>query len=112
MAKTNIVLTGFMYSGKSTIGELVARSTGRRLLDTDEMIERETGSTVSDIFAGHGEGAFREMERSVVGEAVVALVVAGAAQEKFGGDSLGEMRRNVSGYLEQISARWRPRGDA
>jgi len=49
---------------------------------------------------------------SVVGESVVALAIASAAQEKFGGDSLAEMRRNVSGYLEQISARWRPRGDA
>jgi chorismate synthase len=49
---------------------------------------------------------------SVVGEAVVALAVASAAQEKFGGDSLIEMRRNVDGYLEQISAWWRSRGDA
>lgn len=49
---------------------------------------------------------------SVIGEAVVALAIASAAQEKFGSDSLGEMRRNLSGYLEQISARWRPRGDA
>jgi shikimate kinase len=79
MDKTNIVLAGFMYSGKSTIGELVARSTGRRLVDTDEMIERETGSTVSEIFAGRGESAFRDLERSVVervaggGDLVIAL---------------------------------------
>jgi chorismate synthase len=49
---------------------------------------------------------------SVVGEAVVALALASAAQEKFGGDSLAEMRRNAGGYLEQISAWWSPRGDA
>ena len=78
MGKTNIVLAGFMYSGKSTIGVLVARSTGRRLLDTDAMIEAETGSTVSDIFAGPGEAAFRELERSVVARAAAGddLVIA------------------------------------
>lgn len=78
MDKTNIVLAGFMYSGKSTIGELVARSTGRRLLDTDAMIERETGSKVSDIFAGPGEGVFRELERSAITRAAAGdgLVIA------------------------------------
>jgi chorismate synthase len=39
---------------------------------------------------------------AVVAEAAVALVLAGAALEKFGGDSLAEVRRNVDGYLESI----------
>jgi chorismate synthase len=38
----------------------------------------------------------------VIGEAMVAIVMAGAMREKFGGDSVGEMRRNYDGYLEQI----------
>jgi len=38
----------------------------------------------------------------VIGEAMVAIVLAGAVREKFGGDSLGEMKRNFQGYLEQI----------
>ena len=38
----------------------------------------------------------------VIGEAMVAIVMAGAMREKFGGDSVGEMRRNYEGYLEQI----------
>jgi chorismate synthase len=38
----------------------------------------------------------------VIGEAMVAIVLADAAREKFGGDSLGEMKRNFEGYLEQI----------
>jgi len=79
MKKTNIVLAGFMYSGKSTVGELVARSTGMRLVDTDAMIELETGETVSEIFAGRGESAFRDLERAVVervaagGDLIIAL---------------------------------------
>lgn len=43
---------------------------------------------------------------AVVGEAMVAIVLAGAVLEKFGGDSLGELRRNWEGYLEQIGGRW------
>lgn len=42
----------------------------------------------------------------VIAEAVVALVLADAMLEKFGGDSLGEMRRNVGGYLAQLGHRW------
>ena len=66
MDKTNIVLTGFMYSGKSTVGELVAASTGKGFVDTDAMIESETGKDIGEIFGGEGEDAFRKMERGVV----------------------------------------------
>ncbi len=38
----------------------------------------------------------------VIAEAMVALVLAGAMREKFGGDSLGEIRRNFEGYLNQL----------
>jgi len=40
--------------------------------------------------------------RAVIGEAMVALVLADAMREKFGGDSLKEMKRNYNGYLEQL----------
>jgi len=43
----------------------------------------------------------------VVGEAMLALVLARACREKFGGDSLAEMRRNLQGYTEALGARWR-----
>ena len=46
---------------------------------------------------------------SIVGEAVVAFVLADAAQEKFGGDSLEEIKRNFDGYLGQIEALWKRR---
>ncbi|MEZ4586215.1 MAG: chorismate synthase [Gemmatimonadales bacterium] len=42
----------------------------------------------------------------VIAEALVALVLADAALEKFGGDSLGELRRNLAGYLDALQARW------
>ncbi|HET9274833.1 MAG TPA: chorismate synthase [Gemmatimonadales bacterium] len=62
-----------------------------------------------------GDAANAQSERSdvtavpamgVIAEALVALVLADAMLEKFGGDSLGEMRRNVEGYLEHLGRRW------
>jgi chorismate synthase len=47
---------------------------------------------------------------AIVGEAVVALVIADALLEKFGGDSMAELLRNHAGYLEQIEHIWKPRG--
>ena len=45
---------------------------------------------------------------SVIAEAVTAFVLAQAFREKFGGDSMGEVRRNYDGYLGQIAAHWQP----
>ncbi len=42
----------------------------------------------------------------VIAEAMVALALAGAMLEKFGGDSLGEMRRNYDGYVRSMGSRW------
>jgi chorismate synthase len=48
----------------------------------------------------------------VIAEAMVAIVLAQALLEKFGGDALAELKRNVDGYLAQIRARTPPRGAA
>jgi chorismate synthase len=48
----------------------------------------------------------------VIAEALVALVLADAMLEKFGGDSLSEMRRNYSGYVAALGSRWATRADA
>lgn len=58
----NIVLTGFMASGKTTIGKELATITGKRLVDTDKMIEEEMGMTINEIFANFGEDYFRDLE--------------------------------------------------
>lgn len=59
----NIVLTGFMYSGKTTVGEMLARLLGRRFVDMDSYIEQRSGMPVSKIFSDYGEEWFRERER-------------------------------------------------
>ncbi len=58
----NIVLTGFMASGKTTIGKELATITGRKLVDTDTMIEQEMGMTANEIFENFGEEYFRDLE--------------------------------------------------
>jgi shikimate kinase len=64
----NIFLTGFMGSGKTTIGKRMAERIGFDFVDTDEWIERREGKTVAQIFADSGEETFRKMERDTLEE--------------------------------------------
>ncbi|WAM34680.1 shikimate kinase [Caldicellulosiruptor morganii] len=62
----NIVLTGFMGSGKTTIGKLIAEKLKIDLVDTDSEIIKEFGLTIDRIFEIYGEKKFRECERKVI----------------------------------------------
>ena len=63
MKKTsNVVLIGFMGTGKSAVGRVLARRTDFRHLDTDTEIERRAGKAIPQIFAEDGEEAFRARE--------------------------------------------------
>jgi shikimate kinase len=64
----NIALIGFMGTGKSSVARLLAGQLRFDLLDTDEMIEHQTGKSIADIFAGEGEVAFRKYEAQAVAE--------------------------------------------
>jgi chorismate synthase len=78
-------------------GHLKPLSTLRRALrsvDIDTKEEEAAAFERSDVTAVPAAG--------VIGESMVALVLAGAMREKFGGDSLGEMKRNFDGYREQL----------
>jgi shikimate kinase/3-dehydroquinate synthase len=81
-----IVLVGFMGSGKTTVGRLLAARVGLPFIDTDTEITGRTGSSIKEIFDRRGEPGFREIERDVVldalrgDDAVVAL----------GGGALGD----------------------
>jgi shikimate kinase len=63
--RSNLVLAGFMGTGKSTIGPLVAAHLGLAFVDTDAEIETRAGRTVAEIFAQEGEPAFRRIEAEV-----------------------------------------------
>ena len=66
MVSNNIVLVGFMGSGKSSIGRILARRLGYRFVDTDRKIIEREGMEISEIFALHGEDYFRERETDVL----------------------------------------------
>jgi len=68
----NIVLTGFMGTGKSGIGKRLAKKLGMSYLDTDELIEEREKDSISAIFKKRGEEYFRRLETKVVKE--VALL--------------------------------------
>jgi shikimate kinase len=63
----NVVLTGFMGTGKSTVGRLLAARLGYGFVDTDTVIEERHGP-IPAIFAERGEGEFRRLEREVAAE--------------------------------------------
>ncbi|MDH3302026.1 MAG: shikimate kinase [Acidimicrobiia bacterium] len=64
---TNIVLTGFMGTGKTTIGRLLAVDLGFEFVDTDAVISERHGP-IADIFAERGEAAFRAIEQDLAAE--------------------------------------------
>lgn len=83
-----IVLTGFMGSGKSTVGRLLAESLGWDFLDLDDVIAERTGMTIPQIFTERGEAAFRREETAalaaVLGRTRVVLALGGGAPETLG----------------------------
>jgi shikimate kinase len=80
-----IVLTGFMGSGKTTVGKLLANHMGWEFLDLDDVIIQAQGQSISTLFAEHGEPAFRQCEhqalKSVVGKTRLVLALGGGALE-------------------------------
>src|SRR6202044_1660511 len=92
-------LEGGMTNGQDVVvrGMLKPISTLRKPLESVDLSTREPALAAyerSDVAVIPAAG--------VIGEAMVALVLAGAALEKFGGDSLQETKRNYDGYLEQV----------
>ncbi|MGA2635087.1 MAG: shikimate kinase [Terracidiphilus sp.] len=61
-----IVLTGFMGSGKTTVGPLLARRLGWSFVDVDDVIEAEAGAPISELFARNGEAQFRDREHATI----------------------------------------------
>ena len=77
-ANANIYLIGLMGAGKTTVGRHLARSLGRRFLDSDHEIEARTGVRIPTIFEIEGEAGFRQRESQVIAQIAAehGLVVA------------------------------------
>lgn len=79
----NIILTGFMGTGKSTIGRLVAADLGLTFADMDTLIEQRESRIISQIFAESGEAYFRQLEaglcRELAGRSGLVIATGGGA---------------------------------
>ena len=104
MENKNIFLIGFMGSGKSTIARLLAKETGKELIEMDETIEKEAGCSINRIFEAHGEVHFRNLESELVarisnkGGAVVSCGGGAVLRE----ENVVNMRKN--GTIVYLSA--------
>lgn len=80
-AYANVALVGFMGSGKSSVGRLIARSLGGRFVDTDRLVVDHAGCEITEIFATRGEAYFRSVEsgvlRALLGEAGLVVATGG-----------------------------------
>ena len=65
---SNIILTGFMGTGKSTIGKYIAARLGRKFIDTDALIEQKSGKTIAALFMERGEPYFRTLEQEAIAQ--------------------------------------------
>ncbi len=66
--KTNIALIGFMGTGKTAVGQALAKKLHRKFLETDSLIEKKAGKPIPEIFQKDGEIAFRELEIEIIKE--------------------------------------------
>lgn len=99
-----VILTGFMGSGKSSVGKLLAESLKCAFIDLDSVIAREAGKTINEIFAESGEETFRKLESECLHKVLKngASVVAGG-----GGVVVSESNRRMMRdhcYVVNLSA--------
>ncbi len=118
MREQNIILTGFMATGKTTVGKLLARRLGYRFIDTDTLIEEQTGQTVREIFASQGEPAFRALEADLVTQLAdeKRLVIATGGGLVLNPDNVKRLRRSgqifcLTAAAADILHRVRQQGD-
>ena len=92
----NLILIGFMGSGKSSVGKRVAQKLDFHFVDTDELIERRMGKSVTQIFERYGEAYFRDLEKHVMRELAgrTHLVVATGGGSVIADENWGSWRRN------------------
>jgi len=101
----NIVLVGFMGTGKTSVGKVLANRLHMVFVDMDEVIEQREGMTVSRIFEEKGEPHFRTLERQLVLElsAKSGLVVGTGGGVVLNPDNISDFSRN--GLVVCLSAR-------
>ena len=72
MTDSSVILTGFMGSGKSSVGRILAESLGCPFIDLDTAIITEKGRSINEIFSSEGEYSFRSLERTMLERVLAA----------------------------------------
>jgi len=85
-----IFLVGFMGSGKSTVGRLLAQRVAWKFTDLDQLIEEAEGNSVAEIFARAGEAAFRRREQEVLRRIIQEIPHAGGRVVALGGGTFAQ----------------------
>jgi len=100
-SKENIVLTGMPSCGKSTVGGILARLTGRPMFDTDKYLEEKHGISVPEMFTRYGEPKFRDMEAEAVRELSVesGCIIATGGGAVMRAESAERLKRNGHLYF-------------
>ena len=113
--QTNLVLVGMPGSGKTTVGQTLARLSGKPFVDLDEEIVKRAGKPIPDIFAQEGEGAFRQIEHAVLTEACSrgGQIIATGGGAVLWSENRAAMRRTGRVYrlrrrLEDLPTEGRP----
>lgn len=101
----NIVLLGFMGTGKTAVGKKLASELGRDFLDIDELIEKESGTSISEIFFNFGEEHFRRLEAQTARKVSERenMVIAAGGGVVLREENIKNLRKN--GVLICLSAR-------
>ena len=102
MSPTRVFLTGFMGSGKSTVGRALANALHWELVDLDARVEARTGMTVRELFERHGEPTFRDLEHE---ELVAGLATPAPAVVATGGGTF-TFPRNVAAIRAAGPSAW------
>ena len=95
-AKENIVLTGMPGAGKTTVGRALAAATGRKFLDTDELIAEKYGATPAQMINTRGEKFFREKEKEIISDIARenTAVIATGGGAVLDGANMSRLRMN------------------
>ena len=98
-----VFLVGMPGSGKTTVGRLLAARLGARFVDLDDVVEREAGRTIDEIYAAGGEAAFRDLEEGAMADVAASVGAEDAVVATGGGVVLREANRRVlSGGSEVV----------